>query len=655
MKAQRTIDAGTAGEDPNVIEMAVSSEAPYERWFGIEILRHTADAVDLSRMNDGRHPLLLNHNTDQQIGVIQRAWLDGDKKVRASARFSKSRLGQEIQQDVADGVRTLVSVGYMVNEVEEQKKDADGNLAVRMLSGDEFEREMRSRYGENFYRAGPCAERAKDPPQDPPTYVVTRWQPFEASVVPVPADVDVGVGRSAGAAQPPAKQEAAEKRLEAAQGEPEASPKTPTPERIVIMSTEVKAPTPEELERARTSGILQLGDAYSKYVAQKDISEAVRSGKSVEQFKDVILAKMESKHTDTSETHIGMSRGEVQRYSLAKALVASITGDWRDAGLERAASEAVAKKFGITPEGFFVPFDAWSRDFNLGTSSEAGNLRATDLRTDLYVDALRNAIVMSRLGVRIIPGLTGNVDMPRKATVSSLGMLAEIGSATESNPTTAKVTLSPKRVGSYIQVSKQALIQSAIALEPMLRDDLLQGAGVLIESQMINGVGSNNEMTGIRNTASIGTVTAGANGATLAWSHLVDLESACANSNAEPDVLAGYLINTKARGRGKQVTKSTYLPFLWQDGPTPFNGYRVAVSNNVPSNLTKGTSTTICSAALFASDWSMGVLGLFGAPDITVDPYSLAATGQVQITLNQFADFGVRQPAAFAKIEDLLT
>jgi hypothetical protein len=74
----------------------------------------------------------------------------------------------------------------------------------------------------------------------------------------------------------------------------------------------------------------------------------------------------------------------------------------------------------------------------------------------------------------------------------------------------------------------------------------------------------------------------------------------------------------------------------------------------LPSNLTKGTATTVCSAAIFASDWSMATIGLFGAPDITVDPYTKADTGQVKITLNQFYDFGIRQPAAFAKTEDLL-
>ena len=136
---------------------------------------------------------------------------------------------------------------------------------------------------------------------------------------------------------------------------------------------------------------------------------------------------------------------------------------------------------------------------------------------------------------------------------------------------------------------------------------------------------------------------------------MVGLESACANANAEPDRLAGYLINTKTRGAAKQVQRGTNLPFLWDNGAQPLNGYRAAVSNSMPSNLTKGTNTTVCSAALFASDWSMAVLGFFGAPDVVVDPYTKADTGQVKITLNQFFDFGVRQPGAFAKIEDLLT
>jgi len=258
------------------------------------------------------------------------------------------------------------------------------------------------------------------------------------------------------------------------------------------------------------------------------------------------------------------------------------------------------------------------------------------------------------MGVRFIYGLTGNIDMPRKATPTSLSRLTEIGSASETSPLTAKVTLSPKRVGGYVEVSKQALIQSSMSLEAMIRDDLLASAASELEDQCINGNGTAPNILGIRNYTTIGSTTAGANGAAPAWSHFVDLESACANSNAEPDILAGYVTNTKVRGKLKQTQLGTNLPFIWQNGEQPVNGYRVGISNNAPSNLTKGTSTTVCSAALFSSDWSMAVVGLFGAPDVIVDPYSKADSGQVKITLNQFSDMGIRQPAAFSKIVDLL-
>jgi hypothetical protein len=117
------------------------------------------------------------------------------------------------------------------------------------------------------------------------------------------------------------------------------------------------------------------------------------------------------------------------------------------------------------------------------------------------------------------------------------------------------------------------------------------------------------------------------------------------------------MLNTRTRGKLKQTQKGTNLPMIWQDGNSgqPLNGYQVAVTNNLPNNLTKGTSTTIASAGIFGSDWSMAVIGLFGAPDITVDPYTMADSGQVKITLNQLADMQVRQPACIAQIQDWLS
>lgn len=652
---RRSINIGyKAAAEKGTFELAISSEAPYERFFGIEILRHSKSAVDLSRLADGRHPLLLGHDTEKQIGVIKRAWIGDDKKLRGEAKFSRSALGQEIKQDVEDEIRTLVSVGYLIDEIEEvEPVQTDGGetkwVPVRTFTGEEFEREMTALHGSAWNRAGPSATRAKG--DTPPTFIVTRWQPFEASVVPVPADTSVGIGRSAGVENDPQSAAPAAPVIEPA-------PAIVAAPSIVIVQETRKMnieKTPAEIEIERRDQLMAIGQQYAKYLGPNDLADAIRNSRSVDAFKDFIIAKIESRHTDTTEILIGLTPKEVKKYSLGRALIASVTGDWKNAGFERECSAAVASIMGREAEGFFLPPDVFRRDFNVGTATEAGNLVATDLRNDMYVDALRNNMVMGSLGVRVLAGLSSNLDLPRKSSASTIGSATEIGSASETNPVTAKVTLSPKRMTAYVEVSKQSLIQAGMSLEGMIRDDLVMGAAVNIEDQVINGTGTSPQMTGLRYTSGIGTVAAATNGAALTWDDLVDIESACANANAEPDRFAGYLINTKIRGKAKKVQKGTNLPFIWDGGPQPLNGYRAAVSNNVRSNITQGTSTTVCSTLMFGSDWSMGVIGLFGAPDVVVDPYTKADTGQVKITLNQFADFGLRQPASFAKREGILT
>jgi HK97 family phage major capsid protein len=638
MKGERTfsIERRAAEESGDgAVEFALSSEAPYERWFGIEILDHAPAAVDLTRLSDGRHPLLLNHDPERQIGVIEKAWLDTEtRKLRIRARFSRAPLGQEIKQDVEDDIRTLVSVGYMIDEITEVKRGEDGaEQVLRTFSGEEFEREMRSTHGDAFYRsAGEARGKGGDAP---PVFRVTRWTPFEGSVVPIPADVTVGKGRAA-EVQPPAE-----------------STRPPVIQLIESRKMENTTPQPSENEK-RIAAIVDLGEKYSKYVTPSEVSKAVRDGMSTDKFLELIVDKQTSRHTDTRALDIGLSKKETQRYSFGNLIRSMVVGDPSSAAFEIECSQAMAKMLGRTPEGVFVPYEVLRRDFNVGTATEAGNLVATDLRGDLYVDALRASMVLPGMGVRVLTGLTGNVDIPRKATPSTLAGLTEIGSASETNPVTAKLTLSPKRVGAYVEVSKQAIIQSSIAMEPMLRDDLVTGAAVLIENYAIQGSSAANG-TGLIYRSGLGTVTEQGNGTALIWDHLVDMETAAADANAEPDRLSGYLINTAIRGKAKKTAKGTNMGFIWDAGGQPLNGYRAAVTNNVPRNLTKGTSTTVASALTFASDWSMMVLGFFGGADVTVDPYSKADTGQVKITLNQFWDYTVRQPAAIVVRKDILT
>ncbi len=594
----REAQLGEPGADARV-PVVVSTEYPVDRGEYVEVLSHESPAhVDLER---APLPLLTLHDSRRlPIGVVEDLRVDTRKRqLRGFARFANTPEAQAVLQAVRERIVRSVSIGY------------------------QLVRELR-RSGSRRYFA---------------------FQPYECSAVGIPADPGAAFYRS---------------------GHPSImdndNTQAPPSDDGTTRSQRRAENRAAFAEADRVKEIVSLGAQYARYLRPNDVAEACERGMTAAEFREHIMDRMQTRASDTSPLQLGMSRREAESYSLGRAIVASITGDWRDAGLEREASRALEKATGRAAEGFLVPSDYWRRDFNVGTSTEAGNLVATALQTDLWTDALRNALVFGGLGVKMLPGLSSNIDIPRKATPGSLGMLTEIGSASETNPTIAKVSLTPKRIGAYIEYSKQALVQSAMALEPLLRDDLLTGAAVLLEYQCINGAGTGAEIRGIRNTTGIGTSTAGANGATVAWQHFLDLEAAVANANAVPGVMAGYLLNTKTKAKAKGVQRGTSLDFIIPGdvradaaGALTVNSYKALFSNNVPSNLTKGTSTTVCSAALFGADWSNAVLATFGAPDVVVDPYSLAATGQVRIAINVFADFGIRQPAAFSKIEDLLT
>jgi hypothetical protein len=137
------------------VDLAFSSEIEVERWFGIEILSHSPGACDLSRLNDGG-AVLDGHDHAKQVGVVQRAWVGDDYRGRAVVRFSRSAAGQEVLDDVIDGVRRHVSVGYSIKEVR----------CIEDRGGTEV-------------------------------FLVSQWQPHEISLVSIPADVSVGIGRSA--------------------------------------------------------------------------------------------------------------------------------------------------------------------------------------------------------------------------------------------------------------------------------------------------------------------------------------------------------------------------------------------------------------------------------------------------------------------------
>ncbi len=143
-------------EETRMVRVGVSSEQPVERSFGMEVIDHSKESMNLEFLNSGRAPLLVGHDMNDQVGVVERVELDEEaRRLRAVVRFGKSQRASEIFSDVLDNIRMNISVGYRI----------DGKV----------EREG-----------------------DPDNYVRVATTPMEISLVPIPADASqqVGVGRS---------------------------------------------------------------------------------------------------------------------------------------------------------------------------------------------------------------------------------------------------------------------------------------------------------------------------------------------------------------------------------------------------------------------------------------------------------------------------
>lgn len=603
--------ADSVDADQRTIELAFSSETPVDRWFGREILDHNPKSIRLDRMKRGG-ALLVDHDTRDQVGVLQSVRIDADRVGRAVMRFGKSARAQEIFQDVIDEIRTNVSVAYRVH------------AAVLESTDDGVE-----------------------------TYRITDWEPYEISLVSVPADVAVGVGRS----------EEAESPL------PTTEPDSPTQEVRAMPAENTHAPdnsaaitaaanAASGVERQRAESILAIGEQYGdKFPNVRKLAiDAARTGMGVEEFRAKAIDAMANAPTTTAE--IGMDKKDTTRYSIMRALhYLANPGDKRAreaAAFEIECSEAAAKRNGKASQGLMVPYDVLKRDLTVGTATAGGHTVATDLLSGDFIELLRNAIMLPGMGARVLTGLVGNIAIPRQTGAATAYWVAESGAPTESQQAFNQLTMSPKTVGAYTDISRKLLLQSSIDVESFVQGDLARVLGLAIQAAAIQGGGSN-EPTGILGTAGIGSVAGGTNGLAPTWAHIIELETDVSVANADIGSLA-YLTNAKVRGKLKGTEKfsGTNGNPVWADGNTPLNGYAAAVTNAVPSNLTKGSSANVCSAIIFGNFADL-VIGMWGGLDLTVDPYSNSTSGTVRVVALQDVDVAVRHAESFSAMLDALT
>jgi len=386
-------------------------------------------------------------------------------------------------------------------------------------------------------------------------------------------------------------------------------------------------------------------------------------GKEIEKREKLVDLEAEmAKQPDSP--YIGMSKKDVNRYSLVRAIRAAANKDWRGAELEKEASDATAQRLGIDPQGFWVPQDwlekrsaprrEYRQDMVVGTDDYGGYLVDTDLQSQNFIEMLRNMMVLRVAGVRFLGGLVGDVAIPKQTGGATAYWVAESGAPTESNQTVAQVAMTPHALGAYTDISRKLLKQSSVDVESFVREDLAQVIAIAIDLAGLHGTGTNNQPTGIEKTSGIGSVVGGTHGAAPDWADIVNLETEVGTDNAAIGRLA-YVTNAKVRGKLKQTAKvASTAGMVWEAGNTPLNGYPALVSNQVSSSLTKGSSGAVCSA-IFFGNWSDLIIGQWGGLDVLVDPYTGSTSGTVRVVALQDVDVAVRHAESFAAMLDALT
>lgn len=625
-----TLNREAVQQDSRTVALAFASEQPVERYWGIEILDMSPGAMRTGRLSAGA-PLLCDHDTRVQVGIIEGITLGTDRVARADVRFGKSARAEQEYQDVLDGIRTNVSVGYIIHGmVLESEKDGEA------------------------------------------TYRITDWEPYEISMVSVPADfVGSGVGRGS---ETTWKEQEITITVKTSEVEQEIEDPEPTETETTsdpnTTSTEERSMTPEEKAalvaatrkeaQHETREILAIA-AKRPDILMEAAREFIAEGKGLEEFRTMAMERMFSAKPVNVSSDIGLSSREAQQFSILRAVNALANPGDRSAQeaakFEFECSRAVSDVLRKAPQGFYIPTDVQKRDLTVGTPADGGYSKQTTVLGGSFIELLRNKMYLQELGCTILSGLVGDIAIPKQTGGATAYWVAENTAVTESQQILGQVAMAPKTVGAFTDISRKLLLQSSIDVEAMVRGDLASVLAEALDFAGIYGAGINNEPKGILKQSGIGSVAGGTDGLAPTWANIVALETAVAVGNADVGRL-GYLTTTKVRGKLKTTQKAANLPFIWENGDKPgegmLNGYRAVATNQVPSNLVKGGSGAVCSAIMFGN-FSDALFGLWGGLDVLVDPFTGGAAGTVRVRVLQDADFAIRRAESFAAMLDALT
>lgn len=612
-----------AADGERRVSLSFSSEAPVLRneipGFGgpaYEVLGHGTDEVDLTGLEPGRSPLLLDHRRDleSQIGVIEQVTIENGRG-RAVVRLARTARGDEMLARIADREVSQVSVGYSAQQIE-PRGELDGLPLVR----------------------------------------VTRWTPREISLVAIAADSTVGIGRSApGGGQPQLT------RMKTMENQHNGA----SAQNGEGASRETGAAQARVQERSRIAEIQAAGREFE--LPPEMVEDAVRDGTSSEAFNRQVLAHLRA--NDGGETR---SRATMQalgapalhgrserRYSIRAAAEAQLTGDWSGAGFEREMSQESRRQLGRSPEGVFVPVEALASRALVTTASQPAMV-GTEHMSGAFIDALRPQSVVLASGAQSLDGLTQNVSIPKLAAGATAEWVTEGQAPTESDPQAASVPLTARQLSASVRMTRKQLRQSLPGLDGIIENDLRMKFATALDEAAIAGFGPL-EPLGILNSGAAGVTIEQVldSGGALAWPDVTALMSRVQRANI-PMAAPGFISTWEVRGRmlstprfpggdGPGILEEPRGSLVPGGPPETIAGVPARFSSLVPSNLSAGSDRH----ALIFGDFAQLMIGTWAAMDLIVDEYSEAAAGNIRIAAHLFADVALRHGSAFGALDNI--
>lgn len=595
------IENVTENDSENKLVFSCASPTPYTREYEDliynEVLEISDTSIDFTRLVDQRSPLLFEHDMEKQIGVVDKAWIEGEK-LYVAVRFSRSKFAQEILADIKDDIRRNVSIGYIVND-------------YQMVENE----------------------------NDIPTMIVKNFTIYEVSIVSAPADPFVGVNRNLKIGlntmenneenneevktQEDVVDEAVDKTKackvdETKEVVEETVEETPVEEiKDEVVEEPIKEEMNDEADEIRAAGEL----AGEEELAE----ECIKGKKSLEDFKNLVKSKRNINSNKNDKKDIQMKK----YFSISKA-IRNACSQYKGDVSKDFETEVIAENkraLGIGEEYDVVV----SRRALAPTATNGQELITGEYLPQEFVPALRPATALSKTGYRIIPSTGHSVSFAVVTQGSTAKMYDLDGNLEDGDLKFATKELKPRKAGVCVPIPYSLLLQARPEIDAIVSDDVVKALDELKDKMALVGTGENNEPIGIAKTVGVNNVPVSS---IFTYEGVCGAEKLIRDSNDMSENLF-WVMNSTNYTKFKTTLKDDVAgaEYLMEDGK--INGYEAVINNALDDNT------------IILGNFDELVITPFDGIMIKVDDITFIKKGAVQVIATEAFDCICRRPASF--------